>query len=106
MKRLDRDRKLLEQVKSGRLDPKVAAAQVHSPVLAKKLRGRARHLRRHARPSPARAMAPSKNPGPSPRFARHIALTVAKPRPVARNVGTGPLTADVLRQELPLEPLR
>lgn len=93
MSTLDRskikDARLIEAVRRGMLDPKVAARQVDNPLTAKKLRGRARHLQRTARPTP-QPPAPVPNGPPSERFLRTIAFTRAKPTPpIACRCGNG-----------------
>lgn len=71
-----KDARLVEAVRRGMLDPKVAARQVDSPLAAKKLRGRARHLRRTAPAAPPPPAAAPNRP-PSARFLRAIAFTRA-----------------------------
>lgn len=79
MTKPDRDSRLANAVRARKLAPKVAAKQVGSPILAKKLRGKARHEAAFTRRQPA-SVKPRENEvaAPSARFLRTIALTRAK----------------------------
>lgn len=94
------DAKLMDAVKHKKLAPQVAARQVHDPVLAKKLRGRAKHLKRCKRPEPPPTILASQPP-PNPRSLTHAELTRRKftPRPGSIAAVTAGCTCPVLDNE-------